>query len=276
MGITQEQATGRFVVADGISIHYGDVGSGDPVVLLHGAGPGADGWGNFRSNLDDLAARHRVLVPDLPRFGRSEKVRSDRPRLDFLADAITAFLDAVGIERAHFVGNSLGGQTALKVAIDHPERVGRIVLVGSNAISQSVLSPSPSEGVRHIARYYQGAGPSLERMRALLETLVFDQGLITDELVTARYEASIDPETVALNREGHWPRQSLDGLLGKVASPVMIVWGQDDRAGPIDSALAMLRLIPDARLHVFGRCGHWAQVERAAEFNRLVLDFFAA
>jgi len=276
MSITIEQATGRFVVAGGVSIHYGDVGSGDPVVLLHGAGPGADAWGNFRSNVDDLAARHRLLLPDLPRFGRSEKVRTDKPRLDFLSGAIGAFLDELGIERAHFIGNSLGGQTAMKLAIDRPDRVGRVVVVGSNAVSKSVLSPMPSEGVRHISAYYAGDGPSIAKMRALLEVLVYDQSLVTDALVAARYAASIDPETVAINREGHWPRQSIEGELSRLNSPTLIVWGQDDRASPIDAALAMLRLIPDARLHVFNRCGHWAQVERAPAFNRLVLDFLAA
>ncbi len=276
MAIGQDQATGRFVVADGIRIHYGDVGEGAPVVLLHGAGPGADAWGNFRSNVDDLAAHHRLLLPDMPRFGRSDKVRTDRPRLDFLAGFLAAFLDALGIEKVHLVGNSLGGQAAMKLAIDQPDRVGKVVVVGSNAVSRSVLAPMPSEGVRNIAAYYQGDGPSLERMRRLLEGMVYDTTRITDELVAARYEASIDPETVAINRDGHWPRQSLDAELGRLSVPTLLVWGQDDRASPIDAALQMLRLIPDARLHVFGRCGHWAQVERAAEFDRLVLDFFAA
>lgn len=274
--ISQEQATGRFIVADGIRIHYGDVGSGDPIVLLHGAGPGADAWGNFRHNVDDLATRHRLLLVDLPRFGRSDKVRTDRPRLDFLADAVAAFVDALEIERVHLIGNSLGGQAAMKLAIERPERVGKVVVIGSNAISRSALAPMPTEGVRQIAAYYQGDGPSPERMRRLLETLVFDTSRITDELVADRYAASIDPQTVAINRDGHWPRQSIDKDLGRLTNPTLIVWGQDDRASPIDAALQMLRIIPDARLHVFNRCGHWAQVEHAAEFNRLVLDFLAA
>jgi 4,5:9,10-diseco-3-hydroxy-5,9,17-trioxoandrosta-1(10),2-diene-4-oate hydrolase len=276
MTITRQQATGRYVVADGMRIHYGDVGDGPPVVLLHGAGPGADAWGNFSANVDDLAAAHRLLLPDLPRFGRSDKARTDKPRLDFLSAVIGAFLDALGITRAHLIGNSLGGQSALKLAIDHPEQVGRIVVVGSNAISRSAFSPMPTEAVRQIASYYQGDGPSPQRMRTLLEALVYDGARVTDALVSERYQASIDPEIVALNRDGHWPRQSLEGDLGRVKAPTLIVWGQDDRASPIESALMMLRVIPDARLHVFNHCGHWAQVEHAAEFDRLVLDFLAS
>lgn len=275
MAITREQATGRFVVADGIRIHYGDVGQGEPILLLHGAGPGADAWGNFRSNLDDLAQGHRLLLPDLPRFGRSDKPSTDRPRLDFLADALAAFLDAVGVDRVHVIGNSLGGQGGLKLAIDHPDRVGRIVVIGSNAISRTAFSPMPAEAVRHIADYYQGEGPSMGKMRMLLRALVYDGARVTDALVAERYAASIDPEIVAVNREGHWGRQSLDGELGRLRAPTLIVWGQDDRASPVEAGLMMLRLIPDARLHIFNHCGHWAQVEHAAEFDRLVLDFFA-
>ena len=204
------------------------------------------------------------------------RFETDRPRLDFLADALASFVDALGIEQVHLIGNSLGGQAAMKLAIDRPERVGKVVVIGSNAISRSALAPMPTEGVRQIAAYYQGDGPTPDRMRRLLETLVFDTSRITDELVADRYAASIDPETVALNRDGHWPRQSLDKDLSRLTNPTLIVWGQDDRASPIDAALQMLRVIPDARLHVFGRCGHWAQVEHAAEFNRLVLDFLAA
>lgn len=273
MTITRQQATGRYVVAGGIRIHYGDVGDGAPVVLLHGAGPGADAWGNFSANVDDLAATHRLLLPDLPRFGLSDKVSTDIPRLDFLSGVIGAFLDELGIARAHLIGNSLGGQSALKLAIDHPALVDRVVVVGSNAISRTAFSPMPTEAVRQIAGYYQGDGPSPARMRTLLEALVFDGARVTDALVAERYQASIDPEIVALNRDGHWPRQSLDGELGRVKAPTLIVWGQDDRASPIESALMMLRAIPDARLHIFNRCGHWAQVEHAAEFDRLVLDF---
>jgi pimeloyl-ACP methyl ester carboxylesterase len=160
----------------------------------------------------------------------------------------------------------------MKLALDRPELVDRIVVVGSNALSRTPLSPLPAEGVRLIAAYYQGDGPTRDKMRTLLLSLVHDPARITDELVERRYEASIDPEIVAVNGT-HWPRQSLDDSLARLKSPTLIVWGQDDRASPIDAALMMLRLIPDARLHVFNCCGHWAQVERAEAFNRLVLGF---
>jgi 4,5:9,10-diseco-3-hydroxy-5,9,17-trioxoandrosta-1(10),2-diene-4-oate hydrolase len=111
-------------------------------------------------------------------------------------------------------------------------------------------------------------------MRQLLSSLVYDQGLITDDVVRERYESSVSPETIEANKGPMWERETLEGQLGRLRAPVLIVWGQDDRAGPLDVALRMVRELPDARLLVFSRCGHWAQVEHEHEFNRVVRSFF--
>ena len=135
MNLDAEKVLGHFAQAGAVRIHYGEAGAGPPVICLHGTGPGADAWANFRLNAGALADRHRTLLVDLPRFGRSEKVVVKGPRLDYLSGAIRAFMDALGIERAHFVGNSMGAQVALKIAIDTPERVGRMVLVAPAPIA---------------------------------------------------------------------------------------------------------------------------------------------
>ena len=275
MNLDAEKVLGRFAQAGAVRIHYGEAGAGPPVICLHGTGPGADAWANFRLNAGALADRHRTLLVDLPRFGRSEKVVVKGPRLDYLSGAIRAFMDALGIERAHFVGNSMGGQVALKIAIDTPERVGRMVLVAPAPIAHSVFAPMPTETVRMIADYYAGEGPSLDKMRLLMRSLVYDPASLSEELVRARYQTSIDPETIAANKGPHWAHQSLEHELDRARCPVLLVWGQDDRASPLDHALVMLRKMPQARLHVFGRCGHSVQLEHPAEFNRLALDFLA-
>jgi 4,5:9,10-diseco-3-hydroxy-5,9,17-trioxoandrosta-1(10),2-diene-4-oate hydrolase len=133
----------------------------------------------------------------------------------------------------------------------------------------------PTETVRMIADYYGGDGPSYEKMRLLMRSLVYDPTSLSEELVRARYLASIDPETIAANKGPHWAHQSLEHELDRARCPVLLVWGQDDRASPLDHALVMLRKMPQARLHVFGRCGHSVQLEYPAEFNRLALDFLA-
>ena len=275
MELDYEKTFGHFAQAGDVRIHYGDAGEGHPVICLHGTGPGANAWANFRLNAGALADHHRALLVDLPRFGRSEKVVVRGPRLDYLSGVIRAFMDALGIARAHFVGNSMGGQAAIKVAIDAPERVGRMVLVAPAPIGHSVFAPMPTETVRMIADYYAGAGPSYEKMRLLMRSLVYDPASLSEAAIRERYEASIAPEVVAANKGPHWAHQSLEHELDRARCPTLLVWGQDDRASPLDHGLVMLRKMPQARLHVFARCGHSVQLEHPEEFNRLTLDFLA-
>jgi 4,5:9,10-diseco-3-hydroxy-5,9,17-trioxoandrosta-1(10),2-diene-4-oate hydrolase len=271
------EPTGRYVDAGGVKLHYHEFGAdrpGVPIVCLHGAGPGATAWSNFHGNLDAFAGRSRTLLVDLPQFGRSEKVVIKGGRQSFSANVLAGFLEALAIPEADFVGNSMGGQIALRLAIDRPELTHAIVAVGSTPAT-SVLAPWPAEGVKLINSYYRGSGPSIDKMRRVAEALVFDPSVITDELVQERYEASVDPATVELFTTHPPQREDFSGRLGEVQAPVLLLWGQEDRAGAIDVALQLLRRLPDAELHVFPRCGHWVQVERREEFNHLVLDFFA-
>ena len=267
--------TEAFAEVGDLRIFYAAAGAGEPVICLHGTGPGASGLANFAANVGALAKQFRVIVPDLPRFGRSSKVKPTGPRLDYLSGVIQGLMDALGVPRAHFVGNSMGGQAALKLAIDAPGRVGRLALVAPAPLSYSVFSPLPAEAVRMIAGYYGGEGPSRDKMRQLLTTLVYDPAVITDELLEQRYQASVDPEAVAANRGQHWAVQSLDRELERVSAPTLLIWGIDDRASPFDQALTMLRRLPQARLHVFARCGHSVQLEYPEEFNHLVLGFLS-
>src|SRR5215831_6277884 len=193
MNLDAEKVLGHFAQAGAVRIHYGDAGSGPPVICLHGTGPGANAWVNFRLNAAALADRYRVLLVDLPRFGRSEKVVVKGPRLDYLSGVIRAFMDALAIPRAHFIGNSMGGQVAIKLAIDTPERVGRMVLVAPAPLGHSVFTPMPTETVRMIAEYYGGTGPSPEKMRLLMRSLVHDPASVSEAAVRERYEASVDP-----------------------------------------------------------------------------------
>lgn len=265
---------GAFADAGGVRLHYHDVGSGPPVIALHGGGPGATAWSAFRPNLTELAAGFRVLLVDLPQFGRSDKIPLKGPRLTLTARILLDFMDRLELDRPHFVGNSIGGQVAVRLAIDHPDRVGRLVLIGSTPVQYSIFAPQPLEGIKLLRSYYEGEGPSRAKMRRLLETLVYDRTAITDEMVEERYLASAGEDLVRLHAAG--PPFELESLLAdlhRVAAPTLLVWGQDDRFGALDVGLLMVRAFPDARMLIFGRCGHWAQIERAAEFNRAVLGF---
>jgi len=267
--------TSKFVTAAGVRIHYNELGSGYPLICIHGGGPGANSWSNFRNNMDAFAPKYRALLLDMPQFGESEKVVITEGRLTYIARVLADFMAQLAIEKTHFIGNSMGGQAAIKLAIDHPHRVDHLVVIGSTPMRHSIFTPMPVEGVKMIMKYYTGAGPSRDKMRDLLQTLVYNTSLITEEMVEERYKASADPETVELFMRRQPPLQveDLSGEMEKVAAKTLIVWGQDDRFGALDIGLTMLRKFQNARMHIFSKCGHWAQVEYADDFNRLVLDF---
>ena len=279
--------TSHFADAGGMRLHYheaGPAGGGDagpPVVMLHGGGPGASAWSNFGPNLPVFANRFRTLLVDMPGFGRSDRPAVTGHYFTFAADALAALLDGLGIERVHFVGNSLGGGTAVRFALRFPERAGRLALMGPGGLSLNLFAPDPTEGIKALMNFSAPPGPSKEKLAAFLRTLVFDQRLITDELVEERFGAASDPAalaaTASLGATFFDPATAEQGMLWREAhrlrQDVLLVWGREDRVNPLDGALVALKLIRKARLHVFGGCGHWAQLERFDEFNQLVMGF---
>ncbi|MQA83873.1 MAG: alpha/beta fold hydrolase [Streptosporangiales bacterium] len=277
------ESTGRYAEAGGIRLHYHEAGpqAGAPVVLLHGGGPGASAWSNFGPNLEVFARRFRTLAVDQPGFGCSDKPEIQGQFFTFSADTLAGLLDALGIERAHLVGNSLGGGTAVRFALRHPDRAGRLVLMGPGGLSLNVFAADPTEGIKRLYEFSAPPGPSREKLAAFLRTLVYDGSLITDELIEERFRLASDPEAMramaSMGASFTRPESYEEGLLWREAyrlrGRVLLVWGREDRVNPLDGALVALKLIPRAQLHVFGRCGHWAQLEKFDEFNRLAMDF---
>jgi 4,5:9,10-diseco-3-hydroxy-5,9,17-trioxoandrosta-1(10),2-diene-4-oate hydrolase len=268
------QLESKFVTVDGVRLHYQEIGSGYPLICMHGAGPGASAESNFKLNAGPFSEKFRVILFDMPQYGKSDKIVLTQPRLKYNAQLLSGFLIKLGIEKAHIVGNSMGGQVALKFGLDFPAMLERVVVIGSGAMT-SIFTPTPVEGVKMIGRYYKGGGPSREKLRELLTTIVYDSSFLTDEIFEERYKASIDPEVVELfgKRQGELPRETLAADLNKLKAKLLVIWGMDDRFGALDVGLQMTRIVPDAQMHIFARCGHWAQIEHAAAFNRLVLDF---
>jgi pimeloyl-ACP methyl ester carboxylesterase len=266
----------KFVTVDGVRLHYQDVGSGYPVICIHGAGPGASAESNFKLNAGPFSEKFRVVLYDMPQYGKSDKIVLTEPRLKYNARILAGFMAALGIDKAHIVGNSMGGQVAMKFGIDYPGQLTKVVVIGSGAVTP-IFAPHPVEGVKMIARYYKGTGPSREKLRDLLQTILYNPSFLTDDVFEERYQASIDPETVELfgKKQGEIPRENLGPDLHKLKAKLLAIWGMDDRFGALDVGLQITRMVPDGQMHIFTRCGHWAQVEHAAEFNRLVIDFLA-
>jgi 4,5:9,10-diseco-3-hydroxy-5,9,17-trioxoandrosta-1(10),2-diene-4-oate hydrolase len=269
-------------LANGWRLHYHEAGdpAADTVVLLHGGGPGASAWSNFGRTITVLADRFHVLAVDQPGFGRSTKpTEFGRQFFAASAAALAELLDQLGIERAHCVGNSLGGGTAVRLALDHPDQAGRLVLMAPGGLGLNVFAPDPTEGIKKLYAFAAPPGPTKDKLADFLRTLVFDGSLITDDLVAERFRYAADPESLAsMQAMGrsfmHAPEDAMlwrDAY--KLRQRVLLVWGREDRVNPLDGALTALKLIPRAQLHVFGGCGHWAMLEKFDEFNRLTADF---
>ncbi|QBR04418.1 2-hydroxy-6-oxo-6-phenylhexa-2,4-dienoate hydrolase [Paraburkholderia pallida] len=282
MSVLTEASTSKFITIDeaglkNFRIHYNDAGSGPVVVMLHGGGPGASGWSNYYRNIEAfVGAGYRVLLIDCPGFNKSDEIVSDVPRNVLNARATKGVLDALSIDKAHLVGNSMGGATALAFALDYPDRVNRMVLMGPGAQGPSIVQPQPSEGIKRMIKLY--AHPTYQNFEEMLDVFVYDPAGITEELRRGRWkniESNLNhlknfAESARLSPFTSW---DLSARFSQIPHKTLITWGRDDRFVPLDTGLRMINTLQDARLHVFSKCGHWAQWEYAEEFNRLVLSF---
>lgn len=275
-------ATARRADLSGTTMHYHVAGEGPPLLLLHGSGPGVSGWANFKDTLPVMAEHFTTYVPDLPGFGASELKPGGHPLVG--ADqAVVDFIDSLGLGTVAIVGNSMGGGVGSQVAANHPGRVSRLVTLGGVGIN--IFSPSPPEGIKLLVEFVEN--PTRERMVAWLNSMVYDESFVTDDLIELRMNTATDPAVLAASRM-MYSRAGLGMIremaratdrpapwahLPKITCPTLITWGRDDRVTPMDWALLPMRLIPKCELHVFYDCGHWAMIERKAEFDSVVLSF---
>ena len=276
------ESTSRTVDLAGTAMHYHVAGEGPPLLLLHGSGPGVSGWANFAATLPVMAEHFTTYVPDLPGFGASGLQPGGHPLLG--ADrAVVAFVEALGLGPVAIVGNSMGGGVGAQVAASQADLVTRLVTLGG--VGVNIFSPSPPEGIKLLVEFVEN--PTRERMVAWLHSMVYDESFVTDELIELRLRTATDPAVLAASRM-MYSRAGLAMIreqaravdrpapwahLPRIACPTLITWGRDDRVTPLDWALLPMRLIPKCELHVFYDCGHWAMIERKAEFDSVVLSF---
>lgn len=264
--------TGRFVTAGGARTHLHVAGSGKPLLLLHGSGPGVSAWANWRLVLPELAQRFHVLAPDQLGFGATDRpVDGHYGRAAWTSHA-AAVVEALDVGPVTVVGNSMGGSIALSLAASRPELVERLVLMGTTGVSFEL--PAGLDQV-------WGYTPDRERMRALVQLFAHDQSIATDDLVDLRFAQSADPAA----RESYEamfpaPRQRwLDDLavpdeeLRGIEQRALLIHGRDDRVIPLATSLQAFGLLPNAELHAFPNCGHWVQIEQTRRFVDVVTDF---
>jgi pimeloyl-ACP methyl ester carboxylesterase len=273
--------TSRTVDVDGQRIHFHDVGQGPPLVLLHGGGPGVSGWSNFKYNLPELAEHFRCIVIDQPGFGHSHQPKFTEHFFNYSARFVVRLLAELGIDRCDFLGNSLGGGTTVRIALDHPDLANRLILMGPGGLAFNIFYPGLTEGLKSVRDFYRGEGPTYEKMEEFISVMTFDKKFVTEEFINERLALAKDPKTMDGTRHAletvrsreFWADGELWRDLEKLKQKTLLVWGRDDKTMPIDGAFFALKRIRDVRLHVFGRCGHWAQMEKQDEFDEVVKGF---
>ena len=256
------------------NVHDVGTGSGTPVLMIHGSGPGVSAWANWRQAIPALARDRRVIAPDMVGFGYTDRPAGIQYSMDTWVRQGLDLLDALGLEKVHLVGNSFGGALAMALAIRAPERVQRLVLMGSVGV------PFPiTEGLDAVWGYEA----SFENMRRIMDYFAWSRDLVNDELAKLRYEASIRPGfQESFSAMFPAPRQrwvdamtSAEADIRALPHETLIIHGREDKVIPLSNSLTLADWIPNAQLHVFGHCGHWTQIEHSARFNRLVGDFLA-
>jgi pimeloyl-ACP methyl ester carboxylesterase len=264
-------ASGQYVQVDGINTFYIQAGRGEPVLLIHGAAPGACSTIHWKPNIDDLAnAGFRVYAFDQPGFGHT--ANPEDHSLEYRVAHAGSFIEALGLDRFHVVGSSVGAYIAARLALEDG-RVSRLVLVSSSTLAPRGSAESDALARRHSEELREFV-PSLESVRAMTMKTLFNQELVTEELVEERFAMSSGPRLEAqLSRREAPPARPILDELAKLKSKTLILWGNNDQGAAVERALLLLQLIPNAELHVFDRCGHWVQWDQAARFNRVVADF---
>jgi len=283
MSVEAVTRTERVVRAGRRDLFVTEAGEGAPVVLLHGGGPGATGASNYVRNIDALAQHFRVIVPDMPGYGGSSKELDFSDPFGDLATSMRLMLDELEIDRAHFVGNSYGGAAALRLALDRPDKVDRLILMGPGGIGTT--RGLPTKGLNTLLGYYGGDGPSREKLATFIrDYLVYDGSTVPEALIDLRYEASIQPEVIASPplRRPSGPKTLLkmdisrDRRLARCEVPTLVVWGADDKVNKPAGGPLLAKTMKNCDLYVAANTGHWAQWERADLFNDLAIAFLSA
>ncbi|MES2536996.1 MAG: alpha/beta hydrolase [Pseudomonadota bacterium] len=260
-------AIGLSIDAGGIRTNYHDAGKGYPVVLLHGSGAGITGWENWHDIMPRLAERYRVLVPDIIGFGFTERPEGTQYKLKLWVQHLLDFLDALHVEKAVLIGNSFGGALALALAMRNAHRVERLILMGTPAGDFERRTTDASSW------YYE---PSLENMTQLLRNFPYDPSVVTEDMVRLRHEVTVKAGGLEAYRK-LFPEPGkvgdikiIKGIpesdLEKIDTPVLVLHGRDDKVVPPECGLRIARSCPNAELHMFGKCGHWVQIEKYEQF----------
>ena len=259
-------------VGAGIRMHYHEAGSGDrgAVLFVHGSGPGASGWSNFKGNYPLLAERgYRTIVPDTMGYGYSTKPEEGAFSLDDVAAQYKSLLDSVGVDRVTVIGNSQGGAIAITMALNYPNLVAKLVLMAPGGL-ETRATYMEMEGIKAMIRVLYKEGISKETMRKVFRLQLHDESKITDEVIEERFQVAVTQheDNIARIRV-----TNQEDRLSEVQCPVLCFWGANDKFCPPSGASKIASRCPNSRTVLISSCGHWVMVEYAKLFNQLTLQF---
>jgi len=263
---------GRYVQAGPIRMHYLEFGkSGGPVVVfLHGSGPGNSAWANFQFNKEAFAETgYRVIMPDMIGFGYSDKpLYLGDYTLKLFCDTLMAGLSEMGVESCSFVGNSLGGGVAIQIALDNPDFVEKLVLMGPGCLEEQ----NDYWGMPGIAKMMEAnkAGMSKETQGNVMRLFTYDPKHVTGDLIDLRWAVAQDqPKQVLTTMK----TPELGSRMKELTCPILTFWGANDEFMPSQGKEKCLKANETSRLIEVNACGHWVMIEHARMFNAASIDF---
>tara|TARA_Y100001934_G_scaffold115714_1_gene141637 strand:- start:207 stop:1034 length:828 start_codon:yes stop_codon:yes gene_type:complete len=262
----------KFVdLPNGLKLHFHEEGQGIPVLFVHGSGPGASGWSNFKDNYPEFAKRgYRTLIPDLPGYGYSSKPQDAQYTLEYMVDSLEQFLKALNINKVALVGNSMGGAVCIRMALNQPNLVHKLILMapGGLELRETYME---MEGIQQMMRsFFSKKGITKEGMLKTFKLQLFDESLITDEIIEERYEIALtQPKTVISTMK--IPNQT--ELLKHLQCPILGFWGMNDKFCPPSGAVTLAKECSNIRMTLLSECGHWVMVEHRNTFNKQSVDF---
>lgn len=275
------EASSQIVELEHGAVHYHDIGSGPALLLIHGSGPGVMGWANYQGNLSTFAERFRCIVIDLPGYGKSDAIAGDP--VGGCVSVCLGLLKHLGITAVHIIGNSLGGIVGSHIAATQHDLVTSFTTIGG--VGLNIFTAFPGEGFNLLTAFIEE--PSKKNIKTWLQSMVYDQSIVTDELIESRFIQATEAKTLATTKE-LYSQKSIQAIvefrqgehatktiehLSSIKAPSLITWGRDDRVSPMDICLIPMRLIPNAEVHIFPKCGHWAMIECKEQFETLVMGF---
>jgi 2-hydroxy-6-oxonona-2,4-dienedioate hydrolase len=268
--------TKKIIETKDYRIQINEAGEGHPIFMIHGTGPGATGWSNFAPNIEILSKKYRCIAVTMPGWGESspQTIETGRDQVE----AMKQLADTMGIDKAAFVGNSMGGGISVRFTAIHPDRISHLVTMGSGVPGVNYFQPGGlSEGIRILVEAYED--PSPENFKRIVKIMCYDSSFATDELAEQRSKAAHEfPEHNKNWLDFFRAGNAMGGAeiipaLQQSTVPALVIHGRDDRTVPFETSLRLVSIIPNSRMVLFNRCGHWAQLEHNKEFCRLVDDF---